>query len=449
VPIVSALRNSVTVQRRPLDTLRLPAWSVRTLPKSQIEKAKNLFAAHGQIPLVYASSDGEIIHGAEIWLAMKDTPGAAEIDTVVLHGKSPGELKAISLALHRIPEDGRWDPENVRLVLEELDDLNFDLTLTGFDVPEIDNYLNLDFPPTNVEENGSDLPPLQADAVSTAGDVWELAEQHRLGCGNATDLEFVRSVVGERQADVSFIDVPYNVPIAGFVSGNGRRQHRELIQGTGELSDERYGLLLQNALAVLQQILTSNALIYSCIDWRHVLQMLAAGRACGMSLYQIAVWVKSNGGLGGIYRNQHEMICIFKSGDGQPLDNVELGKRGRNRTNVWSYPGMSSFGKDRERLLGLHPTVKPVAMIADALRDVTKRGDIVIDTFSGSGSTLMAAEETGRLFRGVELDPLYVDVGIRRWQTATGRTAVLLRTGESFDDLERRLATSGAPNHAE
>jgi DNA modification methylase len=143
------------------------------------------------------------------------------------------------------------------------------------------------------------------------------------------------------------------------------------------------------------------------------------------------------------------MICIFKSGDGQPLDNVELGKRGRNRTNVWSYPGMSSFGKDRERLLGLHPTVKPVAMIADALRDVTKRGDIVIDTFSGSGSTLMAAEETGRLFRGVELDPLYVDVGIRRWQTATGRTAVLLRTGESFDDLERRLATSGAPNHAE
>lgn len=441
------LSNSATIQRLSIDSLKLPAWSVRTHPKAQINKARKFLAAHGTIPLIYAGANGEILHGEEFWLALKQD-GITEVEAVVLDAKSPGELKAISLALHRIPEDGRWNPDNVRLVLEELDGLDYDLELTGFEAPEIDTYLSLDVPTANVAENGSDIPPLLADAVSALGDVWELGSRHRLGCGDATDLHFVRSVLGERQADVAFIDAPYNVPIAGFVSGNGEHRHRDFVQGAGELSDDDYASLLRNALVVLHHLLTSGALTFSCIDWRHIEQMLAAGRACGMSLYQIAVWVKSNGGLGGVYRNQHELICIFKSGDGPTQNNVELGKRGRNRTNVWSYPGMSSFGKDRAHLLGLHPTVKPVAMIADALRDVTKRGDVVIDTFSGSGSTLMAADETGRLFRGVELDPLYVDVAVRRWQNATGLQAISAGTGEPFETVAKRLVSiSGADNH--
>ena len=178
------------------------------------------------------------------------------------------------------------------------------------------------------------------------------------------------------------------------------------------------------------------------------MEMTVAGRACGMPLYQIVTWVKSNAGMGGIYRNQSEFICVFRAGEDAPLDNVELGRRGRNRTNVWNYPGMSSFGKERDGLLGLHPTVKPVAMIADALRDVTKRGDVVLDTFSGSGSTLMAAEETGRICCSVELDPLYVDVAIRRWQNATGKDAVLLETGEPFNALAQwRLAAPSEATH--
>jgi hypothetical protein len=228
--------------------------------------------------------------------------------------------------------------------------------------------------------------------------------------------------------------------VHGFISGKGRNRHRAFVQGSGELTDDQYFFLLRDAFAVLQSQSSANALIFSCIDWSRIMEMLVAARTCGLPLYQIVAWINSNGGMGGIYRNQHELICIFRAGKGSPLDNVELGKRGRNRTNVWQhYGGMSSFGNGRDERLGLHPTAKPVAMIADALRDCTKRCDVVADTFAGSGSTLMAAEETGRHFRGVELDPLYVDVAVRRWQNLTGREAVSFATGEPFKSVRQRL----------
>lgn len=202
---------------------------------------------------------------------------------------------------------------------------------------------------------------------------------------------------------------------------------------------------LQRTLDVLRTSSKPAALIYTCIDWRHITEMNVAARMCGLSLYNLCVWTKSNGGMGGIYRNAHELIPVYTTGAERPMNNVELGRHGRNRTNVWSYPGMSSFGKDRDALLGSHPTVKPVAMIADALRDVTKRGGLVLDTFLGSGSTLMAAQETGRVCCGVELDPLYVDVIVRRWQKATGRDAVAVDTGESFNDTAHHRQLTAPP----
>jgi hypothetical protein len=439
-------RNSRDIQRLPVDALRLPALQVQANPKKQIEKSKKFLAEFDQIPLVYAAPDGEILFGEEIWLALKQD-GRAEVDVVIIHDKSPAELRAISLALHRIPADAHWNDENVRLVLEELEAVGIDLDLTGFDAPEVDSYLNLDLPKGNVEESGSDIPPIEAHPVSTPGSIWFLGP-HVLGCGSATDLVFVQRLLTGRLASAAFVDPPYNIKVGGFVSGKGRHRHREFVQGSGELSDDAYFHLLRNSLSVLKASCEPSALIYACIDWRHVMEMTVAGRASSLPLYQIVTWVKSNGGMGGIYRNQTEFICVFSAGEASPLNNVELGRRGRNRTNVWNYAGMSSFGKDRDRLLELHPTVKPVAMIADALRDVTKRGQIVLDTFLGSGSTLMAADETGRLCAGVELDPLYVDVAIRRWQNATGRAAVLLETGEPFDKAaQRRLAAPSERNH--
>jgi DNA modification methylase len=198
---------------------------------------------------------------------------------------------------------------------------------------------------------------------------------------------------------------------------------------------------------VLQKSCTASALIYACMDWRHVYELLSAGKRCELELYNICVWAKSNAGMGSLYRSQHELICVFKAGAEAHRNNIELGRHGRNRSNLWTYRGLNAFGSDRDELLASHPTVKPVAMIADALRDVTKRGAAVLDTFLGSGSTLLAAEETGRRCFGVELDPLYIDLAIRRWQAKTARDAAHAETGEFFEDRARNVATAAEETH--
>jgi DNA modification methylase len=439
------LSNSLVVQRVAVDALTPSSAPVRRHPKKQLAKVRKSLEAFGQVTPILVSSNWEIIDHELVWLALKEI-GATHVDAIVVADKSPSELKALRLVLNRTALDAQWDEQNLRSVLEQLVEVDFDLDLTGFDAPEIDHYLNLDAPQANVEENGSDIPPVGTTAISKQGMIWTLGD-HRVGCGSATDLAFVSHMLNGKIADCSFIDPPYNIKVDGFITGKGRHRHREFVQGAGEMSaDEHFGLLKQSFL-VLKESCTPKALVYACIDWRHVMEMTVAGRACDMPLYTICVWTKTNGGMGGIYRNAHELVCVFRAGTEQPLDNVELGRHGRNRTNVWSYPGMSSFGKERDQLLGLHPTVKPVAMIADVLRDVTKRREIVLDTFLGSGSTLMAAQETGRICCGVELDPLYVDVTIRRWQKATGRDAVIVETGERFNDAAQRLlAAPSEPN---
>lgn len=435
--------NSRAVQRVPIDSLRLAQLAVQRNPKKQVEKAAKFVAEFDQVPLIYAGPDGEILFGEEFWLALKQA-GASEVDAIFINNKSPAELATIRLALHRIPEDARWDDHNVRVVLGEIENCGIDLDLSGFDPPEIDGLLNLDLPRANTTETGFEVPEVESTPVSELGMIWQLGE-HRLGCGSATDLELVRQVCGGNVVKMSFIDPPYNEPTQRFKSGGGRGRRREQVQG-GKRSDEEYFARLRNVFAVLQSL--SNPLIFACVDWSHITEMLVAGRACGLSLSQIVCWIKSNGRTGGLYKNQHELICVFRSGHDQSQNNVELGKRGRVRTNVWQHYEVPSFGKIRGKRRGLRPTGKPVAMIADAVRDCTKRGDLIADTFAGCGGTLMAAEETGRCFRGVERDPLYVDVAVRRWQILTGRDAVSVGTGEPFNAARRRLLTAPMePNH--
>lgn len=436
------MRNSLVIQRVAVDTLRPSVLTLLHHPRKQLEKTKGFLNAFGQIPPVIAAADGEILCWEEIWLALKER-GDALVDVIFLNDKSPEELAAIRIALQRIPQDSKWDQANVRSVLENLISVDFDVTLTGLDAHEIDTSLNLDIPDKNVEETGADIPRVQTTAVSAQGVIWQL-HKHRVGCGNATDAGFVRRVLNAQLVDLCLTDPPYNVAVDGFISGKGRHRHREFIQGAGELSDEQFFSFLQEFLSTAKANCKPSALVMTFIDWRHICEMIAAGRHSDMQLHQVITWVKSNGGMGGIWRNQSEFLCVFEAGDTPPLNNVELGKNGRNRTNVWFYPGFSSFGRDRDDLLGLHPTVKPVAMLADALRDVTRRGNLILDTFLGSGSTLIAAEETGRICCGVELDPLYVDVAVRRWQTKTGRSAICSETGETFDDRAQRLIAAPA-----
>lgn len=432
--------NSRETQLRPIDSIRPYDLHARRHSKAKIEKLKKLIQHFGQVPPIIVDPDGIIIDGHATWEAMREL-GSGEIATITVAGRSDPEIKALRLALNRLPAEAAWDNQQLRIEFEELLNLSFDLELTAFDTPEIDHILDLDLPGANLVEDGEQIPTVQAQAVSKLGDIWGCGD-HRLGCGNAHDGEFVARVRDSVPADVCFVDPPYNVPIAGFVSGKGRNQHREFVQGTGEMSPDEFTVFLAAALKVLQASSSPRALIYACMDWRHAHELLSAGKRIGFELYNICVWAKTNAGMGSLYRNQHELICVFKAGTETPANNVELGRHGRNRSNLWTYRGLNSFGSNRDELLAAHPTVKPVAMVADALRDVTSRGGAVLDTFMGSGSTLIAAEETGRRCFGTELDPLYVDVSVRRWQTHTRCDAVHTGTGELFCDRAERLAAN-------
>jgi DNA modification methylase len=265
-----------------------------------------------------------------------------------------------------------------------------------------------------------------------------------MGCGDARDAAFIAGLVAGKQVACVFSDPPYNVPIDGFVSGLGKTRHREFAMGTGELSREQFVAFLSTTVTAITPVLVDGAILYLCMDWRHGGELCEAAAQNGLEQKNLCVWVKSNAGMGSFYRSQHELIYVFKHGVGPHQNHFGLGAGGRNRSNVWQYRGVNAFGKDRMSLLGAHPTVKPVAMIADALRDVTRRGELVLDVFLGSGSTLIAAEETGRVCIGVELDSAYVDVAIRRWQKRTGKDAVHAVTGETFDVIAERALFSVA-----
>ena len=271
------------------------------------------------------------------------------------------------------------------------------------------------------------------------GDLWKLGP-HRLYCGDSRHTATYNALMQGDLLKVVLADAPYNVKIAGHVSQSERLAHREFAMGVGELSDVEFIVFLQTVMALSSSFCAPGAVHFWFMDWRHQLELVTATRAVGLEHLNTCVWVKDNGGMGGLYRSQHEFIGVFKVPGAPHRNNVALGKHGRNRTNVWKYPGATTLSKssDEGRLNELHPTVKPVALIADALLDCSARGDLVLDPFLGSGSTLIAAERVGRICRGAELDPLYVDAAIDRWQRLTGDKAVHRETGIRFDDLRHR-----------
>ena len=437
---MDTLHNSPQWRTARIDDVKPYPGRARTHDKKQATKLEKLIKRYGQVTPIIVDGDSVIIDGHAVWEVMK-TLGYDEIAVVVVATQTDYEIKALRLALNRIASDAGWDKEILRADFELFVAIGFDLELTGFDAVEIDALIDVDVPKLNVTEDEEQIPAPRQPAVSALGDVWSCG-RHRIGCGDARDQSFVDKLLSGRRADACFVDPPYNIPIDGFVSGKGRQRRREFVQGSGELTSEQFGALLNELLHVLKQSSSPSALIFACMDWRHLYELLVAGRESELQLMNFCVWAKTNAGMGSLYRSQHELICVFKAGGAKHANNVELGRHGRNRSNLRTYRGMNSFGAGRDELLSSHPTVKPVLLIADAIRDVTKRGDIVLDTFMGSGSTIMAAEETGRVGVGIDLDPLYVDVAVRRWQAQTRRDAVHAETGELFDDRAKRLAPS-------
>ena len=281
--------------------------------------------------------------------------------------------------------------------------------------------------------------------ISKLEDIWILG-RHRLLCGTALASAAFAALMGDERGAMVFTDPPYNVAIDGHASGLGAIHHRPFPMASGEMDGAEFTAFLRQALGNLAAVSVNGSLHYICMDWRHIGELLTAGRDVYDELKNLCVWVKDNGGMGSLYRSQHELVFVFKHGRKGHRNNVQLGQFGRNRSNIWNYPGANSFSRCGEEgnLLALHPTVKPVAMVADAILDSSARGDIVLDAFLGSGTTLIAAERTARRCYGLELDPAYVDTAVRRWQALTGRSAHHALSGRSFDDLAREAETANA-----
>lgn len=418
----------------------------RTHSPKQIDQIAASITRFGFTNPLLVDDAGGVIAGHGRLAAAKQL-GMEEVPTVRLSAMSEADIRAYVITDNKLAENAGWDRTLLGLEFQYIADLDldFDLAVTGFETPEIDVLIQeLALADENDEPDPANaVPPLAEEAATRPGDVW-LIGRHRLVCGDAAKPDaYARLLRGER-AQMVFADPPYNVPIAGHVSGLGQTKHREFAMAAGEMSEADFTAFLAGVFRQLAAHTIDGAIHFQCMDWRHVGEMIAAGRAAYSELKNICVWAKTNGGMGSLYRSQHELVFVFKSGTAAHINNVALGRHGRNRTNVWSYPGANAFGAERADL-ALHPTVKPIALVADAILDCSERGGLVLDAFAGAGATLIAAERTGRRSASIEIDPLYCDVVIRRAQAACGLGAVLEATGQAFAEIEaERSAMAGA-----
>ncbi len=417
------------VDRNP-DSLAAPKRNVRALEAAHIKDVAQSIAVLGFSVPVVIDGDGNVIDGLVRVEAAKQL-GLPTVPCVIAEHLTPQERKLLRLAANRLGEKGSWNLPELKLELEELLVVDAPIEITGFDLTEIDGIL-LDDDPAGIEQ-GPLAPEQGQPALARIGDTFILGA-HLIRCGDSRNPADLAAVMGQDMAAFVFTDQPYNVAIAGNVT---RGPHREFAMASGEMSDDQFGVFNKAWIGAAAAHLKDGGLLATFIDWRGLISVTAAARAAKLSQMNLIVWGKTNAGMGSLYRSQHELLPLFKKGEASHVNNVDLGRKGRHRTNLWSYPGASAMGSDARRGLQDHPTVKPVAMLVDALNDVTNRGDIVLDPFLGSGSTLIAAEMSGRICRGIEFDPLYVDVIVRRYEQVTGKTAFLASTGESFTALEQ------------
>jgi DNA modification methylase len=430
--------NPLIIVYRPVDALKPDPANPRRHSKKQIRQIGDSIKTFGlNVPLL-VDAELKVIAGHGRLLACREL-GWSEVPTISLDHLTSAQARAFMIADNRLAEIASWDD---RLLAEQLKDLSligldFSLEVTGFEVGEIDLRIGaLDDPPAKSADPGDAVPEGPSGlVVSKPGDLWSLGS-HRVLCGNVADIADCRTLMGEQRAAMAFTDHPYNVPIDGYATGLDAIHHRLFAMAAGEMGRPGLAVFLATTLRHHAAFSAAGALLYVCIDWRHLGELLAAGREADARLENLCVWVKDNAGKGSLYRSQHELVLVFKTGRGRRND-VPLGCFSRNRSNVWHYPEANSFSRNTKKgnLRASHPAVKPVALVADAILDCTARGDIVLDGFLGSGTTVIAAERTGRRCYGLELDPGHVDTIVRRWQSVTGGVARLADSGRSFNDL--------------
>ncbi|MCF8467662.1 MAG: ParB N-terminal domain-containing protein [Sneathiella sp.] len=417
------IKNQLTVTYRPVSELIPDPRNARTHSKKQIGQIRASIVEFGFTNPILADSEGHLIAGHGRLLAAK-AMGLDDIPVITLSGLTDIQKRALRLADNKIALNAGWDVEILKLELSDLAtlDVDMDVTLTGFSTGEIDVILD-----GQADPDDEVIPAVPETPQAKPGDIWILGD-HRIGCGDGRDLAFLKRVIGaDAQVDAAFLDPPYNVRISGHANARGR--HREFAMASGEMSEAEFRTFLAETLGACASVSRDGAVHFVCMDWRHMEDVTTVGGDIYGEFLNLCVWNKSNAGMGSLYRSKHELIFVYRVGEAAHLNMVELGKHGRNRTNVWDYASVNSFRGSRRADLALHPTVKPTELVADAIRDVTRHGDLVLDIFLGSGTTLIAAERTGRRFRGVEIDPAYVDVAIERWSALTGKELRLEERG--------------------
>jgi DNA modification methylase len=439
--------NHLVMQLTPISDVKVSPYAVR---KHDIGKLRKLVAhikRYGQISPIIIEDGGFVVDGhARLEAAIK--AGLTHVLTIDISHLPEADRRGIRLAMNRLAEGGIWDKKALAREFRYLMEIGYELDLTGFETFEIENTLSIDNgAPGDIEQLDPRL--LAVKPVSKLGDIWRLgsaALAHRLACGDCRDEKLMETLFIGQTAAVCFSDPPYNVRIEGFASGLGKTLHREFVMASGEMTKAQFASFLAAILALIFARLARGAFAYVCMDWRHISDLIVAAEALNLELENLAVWVKTNPSMGSLYRSQHELVAIFGRRGEKHRNNVELGKHGRSRSNVWQYRGVNVMGPERH-LLSEHPTVKPSALVADAIRDTTLPGDLVFDPFLGSGTTMLAAQRSERICFGVEIEPLYVDLAVRRWQSETGLKAVRHSDGLTFD--EASVATGEKPTSSE
>jgi DNA modification methylase len=429
------MTNCRQLIERQIAALRPYARNARTHSRKQVKQIAAAIERFGFTNPVLISDDGQIIAGhgrveAAKLLGMKVVP------TLALSHLSEAERRAYVLADNKLALNAGWDKEILAIELQALVDLEFDVEVTGFSLAEIDLVLDEagEADPDRADAPEDVIPEASGHAVSRIGDIWLLG-RHRLLCGDTQSPGAMDRLMDGERADLVFTDPPYNVAIDGNVCGLGSVKHREFAFASGEMSRVQFTTFLSATLGNIGGVMRDGAIAFVCMDWRHMGELLEAGQGAFTELKNLVVWNKSNGGMGAFYRSKHELIFVFKQGRAEHTNSFGLGQTGRYRTNVWDYAGISSIGAGRSEELAMHPTVKPVALIADAIRDCSRRGEVVLDGFGGSGSTLIAAEKTGRMARLIEYDPIYCDTIVHRWENFTGKRARLAGADQTFEDV--------------
>jgi DNA modification methylase len=442
VPIANgfALSRNLNPKLVDLGSLKLLGRQTRKHPPSQIRKLQSSIEEFGFVLPIVIDQESRVIAGWGLILAARNM-GLLQIPAVTVDDLGAAKLRLLRLALNRLGEESSWDHDALALEFADIVEINIDvdLQLSGFEMGEIDVAFA-----RGASDEEDELPPLDETStpVTIVGDLWLLGE-HRILCGDALALESYARLLGDERAQMVFTDPPWNIPIAGNVSGLGAVKHEDFAMACGEMSPAEFASFLRTAFGHAAAHSADGSIHYVCMGWSKMRELLAASDGLYSELKNLCVWRKPNGGMGSLYRSGHELVFVFKKGVAPHINNIELGRHGRNRSNVWDYPSQNVLNNSSKSKLSIHPTAKPVALVADAIRDCSNRNGIILDPFSGAGATLIAAEKTGRKARLIELEARYVDATIKRWQMLTGKTAINADTGLPFGSQSQ--TTTNAP----